>query len=226
MYSIVIPIFNEEENIVNLLNEIFTSLKEFKNYEIILIDDSSTDNTLDLLNIYFSNPHIKVLKNLKNQGQSFSINKGIKESLFDTIITIDGDGQNVPTDIPQLILEFNKDKNIKLVGGIRIKRKDSIVKIVTSKIANEIRSFILSDDCKDTGCSLKIFDKKIFLTFPFFDGIHRFMPALFKGYGYKTKFINVQHRKRKFGQSKYGTFNRLFRGINDIIKVKKILKNK
>ena len=98
--------------------------------------------------------------------------------------------------------------------------------MLSSKIANIIRSRILKDQCKDTGCSLKVFNKKIFLSFPYFNGIHRFLPALFKGYGYKTVFIDVNHRSRKFGMSKYGTMNRLFRGIRDIIKVNKILKNK
>ena len=103
---------------------------------------------------------------------------------------------------------------------------DSFIKVISSKIANGIRSKILNDNCRDTGCSLKVFDKQIFLSFPFFDGMHRFLPALFKGYGYKTMFIDVNHRKRKFGVSKYGTMNRLFKGIRDIIKVRKILKFK
>ena len=115
---------------------------------------------------------------------------------------------------------------MKLIGGIRRNRKDNFTKIISSKIANSIRSRILNDECIDTGCALKIFDKKIFLSFPFFDGVHRFLPALFKGYGYETLFIDVNHRKRNHGISKYGTMNRLFAGIRDIIKVKKILKTK
>ena len=110
-----------------------------------------------------------------------------------------------------------------MVGGIRKKRQDSFIKILSSKIANYIRSKILNDNCKDTGCSLKVFSKNIFLEFPYFDGIHRFLPALFKGYGHKTDFINVNHRVRKYGKSKYGTIDRLFRGIRDIIKVKNII---
>ena len=112
-----------------------------------------------------------------------------------------------------------------MVGGIRNKRIDNFTKIISSKIANSIRKFILNDDCIDTGCGLKVFDKKVFLTLPFFDGIHRFLPALFSGYGYKTYFINVNHRKRKYGISKYGTMKRLFKGIKDLIKVNNILKN-
>ena len=118
-------------------------------------------------------------------------------------------------------LSFGK---ISLVGGIRNKRKDNLIKIISSKIANTIRSKILKDRCEDTGCSLKVFDKSIFLQFPFFDGIHRFLPALFAGYGYKTLFIAVDHRPRISGYSKYKIVDRLYRGIIDIIRVKKIIR--
>ena len=168
--------------------------------------------------------YLKILTNSKNQGQSFSLNKGIKNSLNNIIITLDGDGQNDPKDIPNLLKKYISNNDIKLVGGIRRKRQDSIIKILSSRIANYVRRKILDDGCKDTGCSLKVFDREIFLKFPFFNGIHRFLPALFKGYGHKTIFINVNHRKRKYGISNYGTLNRMFSGIRDIYKVYKILK--
>jgi len=226
MFSIVIPLFNESKNITELLNEISISLNDYKDYEIILVDDNSTDNTLDIINNFKDNK-IKIFQNNKNKGQSFSISLGIKKSLYNTIITIDGDGQNDPYDIPKLLKYFNENKDYELVGGIRKKRKDSFIKIISSMIANYIRAKILKDDCKDTGCSLKVFNKKIFLDFPYFNGIHRFLPALFRGYGYKTKYIDVNHRNRKHGFSNYGTFSRLFQGIRDMIKVRKILnKNK
>ena len=225
MFSIVIPIYDEEKNIEFLINEIFFNLKKFKRFEIILVDDCSKDSSLQILNKFNSNNQIKIIQNIENKGQSYSIYKGVKEASFNTIITIDGDGQNNPSDIPSLIKSFDSENEIYLVGGIRIKRKDRFIKIISSKIANYIRSKILNDNCNDTGCSLKVFDKKIFLEFPYFDGMHRFLPALFSGYGYKTKFLNVDHRKRKYGISKYGTFKRLFVGIKDIIKVKKIIKN-
>ena len=224
MFSIVIPIYNESENILNLLDEIYVNLKKFNNYEIILVNDCSTDNTLDVIK-KISDQKIKLVNNIKNYGQSYSIHRGIKLSFYNIIITIDGDGQNDPADIPKLLEIYLSKKDIELVGGLRLKRRDTIIKIISSKIANNIRSFILNDDCKDTGCSLKIFNRKIFLDFPYFDGIHRFLPALFKGYGYKTLFISVSHRKRKYGFSKYGTIKRLFKGLRDMIKVKKILKN-
>jgi len=223
MFSIVIPLFNEAKNINFLLQEIKESLEYLKSYEIILVNDASTDDTTEVIN-KINNKNIKCIINDENKGQSFSICEGIKNSSYDTIITMDGDGQNDPADIPKLYNYYIQNNDVKLVGGIRKNRKDSLIKIISSKIANYIRSRILKDGCKDTGCSLKIFNKKIFLSFPFFNGVHRFLPALFRGFGYKTAFIEVNHRKRVYGSSKYGTMNRLFVGIRDIAKVKKILK--
>ncbi len=226
MFSIIIPIFNECENIEKLILEINNALPSSIIYEIIAVNDCSTDNTknvLDKLNEKLTN--LRILNNSSNKGQSFSIYKGIKNSHYNTVITIDGDGQNNPADIPMLLNIYINDNDIKLVGGIRKNRKDSLTKIFSSKIANHIRSRILNDKCSDTGCSLKVFDKKIFLSFPYFDGIHRFLPALFAGYGNNTFFKEVDHRKRLFGKSKYGTTKRLLRGIIDIIKVKKIINN-
>ena len=225
MFSLVIPLYNESKNIQFLLNEITTNLINYKNYEIILVNDASTDNTSKIINNLSIN-NIKVINNTKNKGQSYSINEGIKKSSHNIIITLDGDGQNDPADIPKLYKIYTFSEDIKLIGGIRRNRKDNFTKIISSKIANFIRSRILNDECDDTGCALKVFDKKIFLSFPFFDGVHRFLPALFKGYGHKTLFVDVNHRKRNHGMSKYGTMNRLFVGIRDIIKVKQILKNK
>ena len=225
MFSIVIPLFNEDKNIQSLISEINLSLNQYNQYEILLINDASTDETKKVINKR-EDKKIKILNNPTNKGQSFSTYEGIKYSKYETIITIDGDGQNNPSDIPKLLKYYFSNENIKMIGGIRLKRKDSIVKIFSSKIANFIRSRILNDNCMDTGCSLKIFDKNIFLSFPFFDGMHRFLPALFKGYGHKTSFIEVSHRKRKYGYSKYGTMNRLFKGIRDIIKVRNIIKYK
>ena len=222
--SLVIPAYNEYLNLTILIDEINNHLNLNLEYQIIIVDDFSNDNTEEL----FKNnkfPNCNYLRNPKNLGQSYSILKGVQEAKFDTIITLDADLQNNPNDILNLYSIYKKNEEIKLVGGIRYKRKDSVIKIVSSKIANNVRRFILDDDCPDTGCSLKIFDKGIFLSFPFFDGIHRFLPALFKGFNYETKFVSVDHRSRKYGNSKYGTIDRLFRGIKDLFKVKKIIKN-
>ena len=225
MFSIVIPLYNESENISLLVKEIENTLKRYNNYEIILINDASIDDTQVIINKLKINKNIKILKNSFNKGQSYSIYKGIKNSSNKIIVTLDGDGQNDPKDIPKLLELFLSNENVEMIGGIRQKRKDNIIKIISSKLANYVRSKILNDDCLDTGCSLKVFSRNIFLKFPYFDGIHRFLPALFKGYGHKTMFINVNHRERKYGFSKYGTMNRLFKGIRDIIKVIKIINN-
>ncbi len=225
MFSIVIPLFNEALNIESLVDEIKSNLLNYADYEIILIDDASSDNTIEIIkNLQVNN--IKILNNKKNRGQSFSTRYGIEESSHEIIITLDGDGQNDPADIPKLLDYYSLNEDIKLVGGLRVKRKDKINKIISSKIANFIRSKVLNDGCQDTGCSLKVFDKNIFLSFPYFEGIHRFLPALFKGYGHKTQFISVNHRIRKYGKSSYGNINRFFKGIRDMIKVKLILKKK
>ena len=225
MFSLVIPLYNESRNIKFLIDEIISNLINYKNYEIILVNDASTDDTSYVIDsLTFKN--IKILTNTKNKGQSFSIHEGIKNSSYNIIVTLDGDGQNDPADISKLYELYLYNENVKLVGGIRRNRKDNYTKIITSKVANFIRSRILNDECEDTGCALKVFDKRIFLSFPMFNGIHRFLPALFKGYGYKTLFVDVNHRKRIHGKSKYGTMNRLFAGIRDIIKVNKILKTK
>jgi len=224
--SIIIPIFNEVDNIQELLNEINDSLKSKYNYEIICVDDCSSDGSRELLNRLFINKQIILKKNNSNNGQSYCIKYGVEIASFDTIVTIDGDGQNDPKDINKLAMAYFNSNKIKLVGGLRIKRKDNLFKIFSSKIANFVRSLILNDNCSDTGCGLKIFDKNIFKNLFFFNGIHRFLPALFKGLGHQTLFIEVNHRSRKTGQSKYGTIDRIFKGIIDIVRVLIILKKK
>ena len=227
-FTIVIPLYNEAENVENLINEIYSVFKVYKpiEYEIILVNDASNDNTPEILNsLEKKYQNLKTINNKKNVGQSFSLINGIKSSKFNTIVTLDGDCQNNPADIPKLLKKYNSDNDIGLVGGLRLKRKDTIIKKISSKIANKVRKIILNDKCDDTGCSLKVFDKKIFIKLPEFEGLHRFMPALFNGYGCKTFFIPVDHRARLFGKSNYGTFGRLYRGIIDMIRVLKILKN-
>ena len=223
-FSIIIPIFNEEKNILNLLSEISKLNFNSYHFEIIIVDDKSQDNSVKILEENKDKFNFKLLKNKKNRGQSYSIRKGISNSLFDTIITIDGDCQNDPADIPNMLKIYTKNKNLKLVAGERRKRKDTFLKIISSRIANNFRSFILKDKCKDTGCSLKIFDKNIFLLFPFFNGLHRFIPSLFTGFSYEVEYVKVNHRNRIYGNSNYGTFKRLVKGLIDTYRVYKIIK--
>ena len=223
-FTLVIPAYNEEGNLASLIKEIFTNNNKL-NFELIIVDDYSNDNTKLLIEELKKKYPIIYILNERNLGQSMSIYLGIKQASYNTIVTLDGDGQNNPRDISRLLTIYFSESSLKLVGGVRKKRKDSLIKIISSKIANRFRALLLKDNCPDTGCSLKVFDKDIFLNFPFFDGIHRFLPALFKGYGYSTKFVDVDHRPRKMGISKYGTFKRLFKGLYDIVKVINILRN-
>jgi len=227
MFSIVIPLFNESKNIKKLTDEIFLNLDQYyKDFEIVFVNDYSIDETLKIISeIKYNHNKIKIINNKKNLGQSFSIINGIESAHNEVIVTLDGDGQNNPKDIPKLLKIFFSSEDIKLVGGIRVKRKDSFIKNISSKIANFVRKKILNDNCNDTGCSLKVFDKSIFLKFPKFDGLHRFLPALFSGFGHKTVFVEVDHRIRAHGNSNYGTLKRLINGIFDMIKVYNIIKN-
>lgn len=222
-FTIVIPVYNEEDNIVNLYSEIKNSIPENIIYHIIFVNDGSTDNSQNIIEELKKDPNVYSFENKTNLGQSYSIHKGVINSTHDTIITIDGDGQNDPNDINKLLKLYNSKENIKLVGGIRVNRKDTKIKILSSYIANKIRNSFLKDNCSDTGCALKVFSKEIFIGFEFFDGMHRFLPALFAGNGYECKYLNVNHRYRAAGYSKYGVSNRLFRGVSDMFKVKKMI---
>jgi dolichol-phosphate mannosyltransferase len=225
-FSIVIPAYNEAENLEILIPEIYDVLKKHQFlFDIIVVNDGSTDHTRLHVEEINKNFPVKLINNKHKIGQSLSIKIGIETSLAKTIVTMDGDCQNDPSDIPNLLTIFFDNPNLKLVGGIRLNRKDTLSKKLASRIANFIRSTILQDKCKDTGCSLKVFDKKAFMKFPYFDGMHRFLPALFRGFKYETKFIEVKHRYRKKGNSNYNNFSRFLLGIRDIIKVYKIIQN-
>ena len=222
IFSLVLPCYNEEGNIDKLLKEI-DNQKDLKFvYEFICVNDASSDKSLEVIKQLKLKTKITFFSHQDNLGQSRALLTGIENSNYNNIITIDGDGQNDPKDINKL-LEIYMKSNVCLVSGIRENRKDSFLKIISSIIANKIRSFILNDGCKDSACGLKIFKKNIFLSFPYFNGIHRFLPSLFIGFGHKVKYMPVSHRPRLSGSSKYGTIDRLFIGIRDIIKVKKII---
>lgn len=223
-FSIIIPAYNESKNLNILLDEIILNCENFYNYQIIIVDDKSEDNTQNII-IERKEKNIKLISNNYNKGQSYSIYRGIREADFDNIITIDADLQNDPKDIPKLANIYFNNQNIKLVSGIRKKRKDNLIKIISSKIANSIRSLILRDNCPDTGCSLKIFDKSYFLNIPFFNGMHRFIPAFFIGMNCKVIYEPVNHRYRKYGKSNYSTFSRLFKGLADLYMVNRMIKN-
>jgi dolichol-phosphate mannosyltransferase len=222
--SVVVPVHNEAENIEPLLNEIIAALTDFIEYEIIYIDDGSTDNTLNVLKkAQQTIPQLRVFHHEKSCGQSAAVFTGIKAAKFPVIATLDGDGQNNPADIRHLYanLQTQREANPKLtmIAGWRNQRHDTQWRLISSKIANSIRSTLLGDATPDTGCGLKVFLRDAALELPFFDHYHRFLPALMLRGGYQVISLAVSHRARERGVSKYGTLDRLWVGISDILGV-------
>lgn len=217
MLSVVIPLFNEEDNIVPLCEEISSALAGHS-YEIVLVDDKSTDQTLKHIP---SAPEIRVIEFLKNTGQSGAMYAGIHAALGEVIILMDGDRQNDPADIPKLLAEL--DKGYDLICGYRASRKDTWVKRLTSRIANTVRSRFTRDGVRDTGCTLKVMRSACREALIPFNGMHRFIPALIKGMGYRITEIPVNHRPRVAGVSKYGLGNRAIRATMDMFAVRWLL---
>ena len=221
--SVVIPVCNEEESIGVLIEEITQALAQKYQHEIIVVDDGSTDKTLEvLLKIKKDLPTLRVIKHLQNSGQSTAVRTGVQHAKSAWIATLDGDGQNDPADIPNLYNELanqNLDPWL-VVAGYRKKRKDTWLKRISSKYANSIRDRLLRDGTPDTGCGLKVFARDSFLALPYFDHMHRYIPALFQRQGGRVVSVEVNHRHRTQGTSKYGFHNRLWVGIVDILGVR------
>lgn len=219
--SIVIPVHNEAGNIRTLLLEIDQIFTPSEDLEVVVVDDHSTDNTLEILReLKGIFPFLRVICHRKRYGQSMALLSGIKMAQADLIITMDGDGQNDPNDIPRLVNTFEENRSdFLLVTGKRRKRKDTWLKRVSSKVANKIRSYILKDETPDTGCGLKVFRRSDFLSIPAFDHMHRFLPALFLAMGGRVISVEVAHRPRQKGMSHYGTLDRLWSGIWDLFGV-------
>lgn len=223
MLSIIIPIYNEMLNVNTLALEIIGALKnQISNYEIVFINDGSTDETATALNeLVTAYTSIRFITHKKNYGQSIAVITGVKHAKGEWIATLDGDGQNDPNDIVKLIeiaMQQHPQKNI-LIAGHRQKRQDNWSKKISTKIANTIRSKLLKDNCPDTGCGLKVFQRDFFLSLPHFNHMHRFLPALTRRAGGKIINVPVNHRPRMRGQSKYGIWNRLWVGIDDLLGV-------
>ncbi|MAV82600.1 MAG: hypothetical protein CMI90_03940 [Pelagibacteraceae bacterium] len=218
-FTVIAPIFNEEKNIESLYNEIKNSCNKIPLTQVIFVNDCSNDGSLEELK-KIKNDLFEFISHDSKQGQSAAIHTGILHSKNDIILTIDGDLQNNPLDIPKVYKKYMelKDQNI-FLQGYRHTRKDTFSKIIASKIANYIRTLILDDNHPDSGCGLKIFSKKKYFLIPHFKNMHRFMPFLFKMIGCKTHVINVSHRNRNAGNSKYTNFGRALSGIFDLIGV-------
>ncbi len=216
------PVKNEADNILPLIGEIRAALGGGPAYEILYIDDGSTDATRERLDEAAKTaPELRVLYHAQSCGQSGALRTGVMGARGRVIATLDGDGQNDPADLPRLVSAFLAPTaaNLGLIAGQRVKRRDSAVKRWSSRIANRVRGGMLGDNTPDTGCGLKVFSREAFLRLPYFDHIHRFLPALMRREGYAIGLEPVNHRPRVHGRSKYGINNRLWVGIVDLFGV-------
>ena len=221
--SVVIPVLNEAGNIEPLLAEVVAALQGKFDFEIVYVDDASDDATpVELASARRRNPRLRVVTHRRTCGQSTALRSGVIAARGDWRATLDGDGQNDPADIPKL-LEVARQAaatgQTVLVAGYRKRRQDSNVKRVSSRVANAVRSRLLGDATPDTGCGLKVFARADFLTLPYFDHMHRFLPALMQRAGGSVTSVEVNHRHRQRGASKYGTLDRLAVGVVDLLGV-------
>ncbi len=216
--SVVVPVRNEQGNVASLIGEIDAALKHVT-HEIIYVDDGSTDDTFSQLKVLQTQfTQLRIVRHAHSCGQSTAVRTGVKAAQYAWVATLDGDGQNDPADIPKLMAAVTD--GIDLVGGNRrASRRDTWIKRMSSVIANTVRSKMLRDDTPDTGCGLKLFKREAFLDLPYFDHMHRFLPALIKRRGGKILSVPVAHRNREHGKSNYGTIDRLLVGIVDLFGV-------
>ncbi len=221
-YSIVIPLHNEEPNVRPLVDEIVEATRRQPPARIVLVDDASTDGTAEAVRAVRNRYDglVMLVCNERQCGQSTAIRNGVQAAASDWIVTMDGDGQNDPADIPAM-LERLRGSSVEdiLVIGHRVHRQDTWLRRQASRIANAVRGTLLDDRSPDTGCGLKAFSRRVFLELPYFDHMHRFMPALMLQHGGRVESLPVRHRPRTAGQSKYGILDRLWVGIIDLFGV-------
>ena len=222
--SVVVPVKDEAENVGPLAREIAAALSGEANSEIIFVDDGSTDGTGAALAALKSEiPNLRVIQHGGNLGQSRGIRTGVQAARGALIITLDGDGQNDPADIPKLLSVIRTGADAHLIGlvsGVRVKRKDTFSRRLASKAGNSFRNFLLKDGAADTGCGLKVFRREVFLALPYFDHIHRFLITLVLREGHGVRFVEVSHRPRLTGRSKYTNFQRMLVSVNDLLGVR------
>ena len=217
--AVIVPVYNESENVMSLAEEIAAALAGTA-FEMIFINDASSDDTEDVLKSIkprFSS--LRILSHRENAGQSRAVRTGVLAAKAPIIATLDGDGQNDPADIPALYKQLIREDapaDLAMVGGRRAKRQDSVAKKIGSRFGNGIRKRLLKDQADDTGCGLKLFYREAFLSLPYFDHIHRYIPALMLREGYEIEFADVNHRHRQHGVSKYTNFGRLMVSVADL----------
>jgi len=226
--SIVVPVRNEADNIAPLIAEIAAALDGRWNYEIIYVNDGSTDATAERLKAaMMERQNLRQLRHAVSTGQSAAVRSGVRAARGVIVATLDGDGQNNPSFLPALISAVEQGgERTGLAAGQRVGRKDTGFKKIQSRIANGIRKAILHDGTRDTGCGLKAFRREVFLALPYFDGLHRFLPALVRREGYGIVYVDVIDRPRHSGVSNYGFFDRLWIGIMDLAGVWWLIRRK
>lgn len=226
--SIVVPVRNEAENIAPLIAEIAAALGDRWRYEIIYVNDGSTDATdAQLAALMQQRTNLRHVRHAESRGQSAAVRSGVRAARGAIVATLDGDGQNDPAFLPDLILAIeNGGARVALAAGQRVGRKDTGFKRTQSRVANGVRKSILHDGTRDTGCGLKAFRRDVFLSLPYFDGLHRFLPALVRREGHDIAYIDVIDRPRRSGVSNYGFFDRLWIGIMDLAGVWWLIRRK
>ena len=219
--SAVIPVKDEAGNAAPLAREIAAALKDAGPHEIIFVDDGSTDATAaELRALKGEIAALRVLRHAHNLGQSRAIRTGVMAATAPLIVTLDGDGQNDPADIPKLLAPLAADPALAMVSGVRVKRRDNASRRLASRIGNRAREWLLRDGAADTGCGLKVFRRDAFLALPYFDHMHRYLIALVRREGWEVGFVPVNHRPRLQGRSKYTNLSRLMVSLTDLMGVR------
>jgi glycosyltransferase involved in cell wall biosynthesis len=219
--SVVVPVKDEAENVAPLAREIAAALAGEPGHEIIFVDDGSTDGTAEaLVALKPELPALRILRHPRNLGQSRGIRSGVLAAGGEIIVTLDGDGQNDPADIPKLLALLRARPELGLVSGVRVKRQDSASRRLASRLGNGLRQRLLKDGAADTGCGLKAMRRETFLALPYFDHIHRYLIALARREGWEVAFVPVGHRPRRAGRSKYTNVGRLLVSIQDLLGVR------
>jgi dolichol-phosphate mannosyltransferase len=221
--SVVVPVYREPDNVEPLVREIADALDGRLEYEIVMVDDGSDDATPErLASARAAFPRLRVIRHLNNSGQSAALVTGIRAARAEWVATLDGDGQNDPADIPRM-LDLRDcappGRVPDMIAGVRRKRRDTWLRRVSSRVANGVRARLLRDDCPDSGCGLKLFRRDVFMRLPHFNHLHRFVPALVRAAGGSVLTLDVSHRPRERGESKYGLFDRLWVGVVDLFGV-------
>jgi glycosyltransferase involved in cell wall biosynthesis len=219
--SVVVPVRNEAGNVAPLVAEIAAALEGRWRYEVVYVNDGSSDGTeAELRLLKAQHPWLRSLRHAQSCGQSAALRSGVAAARAPIVVTLDGDGQNDPAFLPQLIEAFQSGApRVGLIAGQRVGRKATGFKKFQSRVANGVRGTILRDGTRDTGCGLKAFQRDLFLALPYFDGLHRFLPALVKREGYEIGYVDVVDRQRLHGVSNYGFWDRLWIGIMDLFGV-------